>query len=164
MRIEDFIIHSTGKLDRILAECCRQVLEKHDVDPEYWGMVGACVLGTDGRIAWGVNHMLQDGLRDHAEVVAIKNYTSKYGSDSLDGTIIITTLSPCSTDIDQPGGRNCVDYINRHGIKKVWCGWSDAGQVDTDTYKSKHFHVAETRNPKLRTLCQKMAETFLDKQ
>lgn len=165
LRLKDFEIHSTGKLDHILANCCKIVLDKHEQDPEYWGMVGACVLGTGGKIAYGVNHVVdEEGLRDHAEVVALKNYINRYGSSAVDGSIIITTLSPCSTDIDQPGGINCVNYIEGHDIKKVYCGWSDPTQDYTENYKHKHFHIQETRNKKLQELCRRMAATFLGKQ
>lgn len=164
MRLQDFQIHSTKKLDRLLAICCKMVLSKHGRDPEYWGMVGACVLGSGGRIAFGVNHTVDGGMRDHAEVVALKKYVGEYGEEALDGAIVITTLSPCSTAIDQPGNRNCVDYIDSCGIKKVYCGWSDPTQDGTDNYAHKGFHVMETRNGELREICQRMAESFLGKQ
>lgn len=163
MRLKDFQIHSTKKLDRLLAICCKMVLSKHRRNPEYWGMVGACVLGTDGRIAFGVNHQV-DGGRDHAEVVALENYIEKYGAGALDGAVVVTTLSPCSTDIDQPGGRNCVDYLEDCGIKKVYCGWSDPTQDGTDNYLGKSFHVMETRDSQLSSICKEMAQTFLGKQ
>lgn len=164
LRLDDFRIHSKDKLDRILARCCELVFEKHAEDPEYWGMVGACVLGTGGKIAYGVNHIADGSLRDHAEVAAVKNYVQKYGgAGSLNGAIVVTTLSPCSTDIDQPGGINCTEYLEGHGIKKVYCGWSDPGQVDTEVFRHKRFHIQETRNGKLQELCRRMAETFLNK-
>lgn len=164
LRLKDFEIHSTGKLDHILANCCKIVLDKHAEDPDYWGMVGACVLGTGGKFAYGVNHITDGDLRDHAEVAALKNYIRKYGGGSLDGAIVITTLSPCSTDIDQPGGINCTEYLEGHGIKKVYCGWTDPTQDETENYKHKRFHIQETRNAKLQELCRQMAATFLDKQ
>lgn len=162
MRLKDFQIYSTKKLDRILAKCCSLVMDKHREDPDYWGMVGACVLGKDGQIAYGVNHRV-DGGRDHAEVAALKNYIQEYGRGAVDGAIVITTLSPCSQPIDQPGDRNCVDYIEDHGIKKVYCGWSDPTQDNSENYLHKRFHTVETRNEKLKLMCQKMASTFLGK-
>lgn len=161
MNLQDFEIHSVDKLDKILAECCGMVLGKQAEDPEYWGMVGACLIDSAGRMVYGVNHKTAGG-RDHAEVVVVKKYLNRYGGD-LKGAIIVTTLSPCSTETDQPDSRNCTDYIERAGIKKVYCGWSDPTQDSTENYKHKRFHVQETRNPKLRMLCQKLAETFLDK-
>lgn len=162
MRLRDFQIHSIDKLDGILAECCRLVLHRHKENPEYWGAVGACLLGSNNVPVYGVNHVLEDGHRDHAEVDAIKNYLAEFGKEGLEGSILITTLSPCSSDIDQPDGRNCVDYINSHGIKKVYCGYTDPLESITDTYKHKKFHIMETRNPKLRELCAKLRSTFSD--
>lgn len=162
MRLRDFQIHSTDKLDNILAKCCGEVLSHCKEDPEYWGKVGACVIDSKNRAVYGVNH-LTDGGRDHAEVVAIKNYIKQYGDLDPSGAIIVTTLSPCSTPVDQPDDRNCVDFIEEYGIKKVYCGWTDPTQDDTDNYHHKKFHVMETRNPKLRNLCAKLASTFLAK-
>lgn len=137
------------------------VLGKQAEDPEYWGMVAACLIDSAGRMVYGVNHRTAGG-RDHAEVVVVKKYLNRYGGD-LKGAIIVTTLSPCSTETDQPDSRNCTDYIERAGIKKVYCGWSDPTQDSTENYRHKRFHVQETRNQKLRMLCQKLAEIFLDK-
>lgn len=162
MNLQDFQIHSVDKLDRVLAECCGLVLGKQAQDPEYWGMVGACLIDSAGRMVYGVNHRV-DGGRDHAEVVAIKRYLHKWGDRDLTGSIIVTTLSPCSTPVDQPDARNCTDYIERHSIKKVYCGWSDPTQNGTDNYRHKRFHVQETRNPKLRHLCMGFAKTFIGK-
>jgi pyrimidine deaminase RibD-like protein len=138
------------------------VLDNHKKDPEYWGMVGACLLGNKNNPAYGCNHLVGGGLRDHAEVAAYKNYIRKWGRGGLDGAIMITTLSPCSSDIDQPGSRNCTEYINRIGIKKVYCGFKDPTEVDTDAWHSKRFHIMETRNTDLRRLCRGFASTFLD--
>lgn len=162
MPLKDFQIHSTKKLDKILAMCCKNVLDNHAKDPGYWGMVGACVLDGHNNAVFGVNHKMADELRDHAEVAAIKNYIQKFGRDGLKNSIMITTLSPCSTDIDQPGRRNCTDFIERFGIKKVYCGYTDEDQTNTSTYGHKKFHTMETRNPKIKELCQKFASTFLD--
>lgn len=162
MHIDDFKIHSTSKLDSILFQCCRKVIECCEGDPDYWGMVGACVVDNRDRMVYGVNHQT-DGGRCHAEVAAIKKYVAKYGTDDLDGAIIVTTLSPCSTEIDQPGGINCVDYIEDYGIKKVYCGYVDPTQDSSDNYHHKRFHVMETRNRQLHNICRKMADTFLPK-
>lgn len=162
MNISDFQIHSTGKLDSILVECCRKVITNQELDPDYWGMVGACMVDNQNRKVYGVNHKVVDG-RCHAEVAAIKKYIAKYGTSGLDGAIIVTTLSPCSTEIDQPGGVNCVDYIEDYGIKKVYCGYVDPTQDSSSNYHHKRFHVMETRNTQLQNICRKMADTFLPK-
>lgn len=160
MRITELDRPKTGNLDSILAECCRLVIEKNKGGDGYWGMVGACVVDSSGNTVYGVNHEV-DGGRDHAEVVAIKRYIKAHGRGDLDTAVVVTTLSPCSTDIDQPGGRNCVDYIEAFGIKRVYCGYTDPTQDSTDNYMDKGFTVEETGNSKLRLLCKKMAETFL---
>lgn len=162
MNIEDFAIHSTKKLDKILEKCCSLVIEKNSDKPGYWGMVGACVLDGSNNAVFGVNHLVDGELRDHAEVVAIKNYIQAFGRAGLKNAIIITTLSPCTTDTDQPNNRNCTEYINKHGIKKVYCGYVDPTQPADGNGETKKFHTMETRNDKLRAICRKMASTFLD--
>lgn len=160
MKSSDFIIHSPEKLDRLLTECCERVLDLQKRDPEYWGMVGSCVLDMNNHVVFGVNHSVGGGKRDHAEVVAIKNYIKRYGNPPQGG-IIITTLSPCSEDIDQPNHRNCTEYINSLPIKKVYCGYMDPSQRDSEVYRRKRFHLRETHNIRLRELCQRFAGTFL---
>lgn len=160
MKSSDFIIHSPEKLDNLLAECCERVLKLQRQDPEYWGMVGACVLDMDNRVVYGVNHSVGGDKRDHAEVAAVKNYIKRYQKLPESG-IIITTLSPCSEDIDQPNHRNCTDYINRLPIKKVYCGYMDPTQRHSEAYRRKHFHLRETHNDRLRELCRQFADTFL---
>lgn len=161
MSINDFVIHSTKKLDKILEKCCRLVIEKNSSNSEYWGMVGACVLDSSNNAVFGVNHLVDGSLRDHAEVVAIKSYIQEHGKSGLKNAIIITTLSPCSTDTDQPYSRNCTEYINKYGIKKVYCGYVDPTQPNGGSGETKKFHTMETRNKELRNICHKMANTFL---
>jgi pyrimidine deaminase RibD-like protein len=163
MKITDFIITKKPKLDKYLAKCCEMILEKRKEDPNYWGMVAACIIDPDNNTEFGVNHLLDDGTRAHAERVAIDNYTSKYGDKIPQGSIIITTLSPCSTDMDERHGESCTELINNTGVHKVYCGYKDPTQQDDENYKHRHFHVSETRNKKLKLLCQKLADTFLEK-
>lgn len=160
MRLSDYAIHSIPKLDTVLARCCELVLEYRRWDPDYWGMVGSCIIDRHNNHVYGVNHRT-GGKRNHAEVAAIQNYINKYGDPDFGGAIVVTTLSPCTTDIDQPGGINCTEYIADYGIKKVYCGWQDPTQIDNPVYRGKRFHLKETRNPKLRLICEKMAMTFL---
>lgn len=161
MKLSDFTIHSTKKLDKILTKCCELVLEKQQQDSEFWGMVGACVLDHDNRAVFGVNHAVSDGRRSHAERTAVDNYRKKYGKVPP-GCIIITTLSPCSDPMDERYGESCTNLVNSLGIHKVYCGWEDPTQNHSDNYLSKKFHVMETRNKKLQELCKKFASTFLD--
>ncbi len=161
MNLDHFTIYNTDKLDAILAECCQQVMDKHSQDPEYWGMVGACVLDMDNRAVFGVNYLKENGQRCHAERCAIENYTEKYGPVP-EGSIIITTLSPCSGHLDERYGDSCTKLINSCGVHKVYCGYQDPVQINTQAYLRKKFHVKVTRNKKLHDLCGKFANTFLD--
>jgi pyrimidine deaminase RibD-like protein len=160
MKISDFVIHSTDKLDVLLSKCCEHVLDKQKEDKDYWGMVGACVLDPENRIVYGVNHLTSNGTRSHGERSAIDNYTKKYGPVPQ-GSIIITTLSPCSEALAERYGESCTELINSIGVHKVYCGYSDPTQVDSEAYQHKKFHTQETRNEKLKSLCKMLADTFL---
>ena len=161
MRSSDFQIHSTDKLDRILVKLCDAVLKGQNMDEPY-GMVGAAVLDTDNRLVMGLNTPDKNGKRIHAERVAYDNYVELYGTPP-GGSIIITTLSPCSGAIDQHDGVSCTDFINGTKIRKVYCGWKDPTQDDSDAYHRKQFHLAASRNSKIAQLCERFARTFLDK-
>lgn len=161
MKISDFAIHDTDKLDRILANCCEQVIQRQKEDSDYWGMVGACVLDPESRIVYGVNHLMEDGTRSHGERTAIDNYIEKYGPVPK-GSIILTTLSPCSEPLSERHGESCTELINSVGVHKVYCGYSDPTQVDSEIYRHKKFHTQDTRNEKLKSLCKMFADTFLE--
>jgi pyrimidine deaminase RibD-like protein len=161
MRISDFKIHDTEKLDVLLSKCLELLLSKQQEDSEHWGRVAACVLDNDNRAVFGVNYLMPDGTRCHAERAALDAYHKKYG-EVPSGSIILTTLSPCSQDMDERWGSSCTELINGSGIHKVYCGYEDPTQDDSDAYLHKQFHVRETRNPKLRKLCKSIADTFLN--
>lgn len=162
MKSSDFTIHNTKKLDMILSNCCSLILKKQKDNPKYWGMVGSCVIDADNNMVYGVNHFMEDGKRLHAERVATNNYIEKYGKIP-EGSIIVTTLSPCSEPMDERYGVSCTELVNSLGIHKVYCGYEDPTQVDDTVYQHKKFHVMETRNKKLRELCKKFSDTFLNK-
>lgn len=137
------------ELDSILARCCEMVLDGQESDSEFYGMVGACVVYPDGRRIYGVNCATEDGRRVHAERAALERCT-----DADADCIIVTTLSPCNRPMDERSGESCEDLIAHSGIKHVYCGYKDPTQEeDTST---------ETSNPKLKELCKKLADTFLD--
>lgn len=161
MKPQDFQIHSTGKLDKILVKCCELIIKYYQKDPDYWGRVAACVLDPDNNAVFGVNHRASDGTSKHGERVAIENYEKKYGTIP-EGSIIITTLSPCSLGIADRYEESCTDLVANKGVRKVYCGYSDPTQSDSDEYIHKKFHEQETRNEKIRELCKKIADTFLD--
>jgi pyrimidine deaminase RibD-like protein len=141
-------LKSQEELDRILARCCELVLNGQREDPDHWGMVGACVVLPDGEEVYGVNHLDSEGLRVHAERAALERC-----ADISPDCIIVTTLSPCNRPMDERSGESCEDLLASYGITHVYCGYKDPTQ-DADT-------SIETRNPKLRELCKKLADTFL---
>ncbi len=161
MRISDFKIHNTQKLDRILAKLCEMIIDGQKDDPDYYGMVAACVLDTQDEAVCAVNYQKGD-QRVHAEKAAVEKYMNQYG-DIPAGSIIITTLSPCSEMMRERYGDDCTDLIEQIGVHKVYCGYEDPTQDDSSNYMRKTFHVMCTKNEKLKELCKSFADTFLEK-
>jgi pyrimidine deaminase RibD-like protein len=149
--------HNIPKLDRILTRLCEMIVETVKTDPD--GRVAACVLDPDNRAVLRVNYP-RDGRRVHAERAAAEAYHEKYG-EIPSGSIVITTLSPCSEHLDERNGESCTDLLNDLGIKKVFCGYNDPTQVDSENYKNKQFRVLETPNKKIKQLCKNIADTFV---
>lgn len=162
MKISDFAIHSLSKLDRVLTNCCELIIEKHRENAEYYGKVAACVIDPSDNHVYAVNYMSDEGTRVHAERAAVNKYIKKYGELPM-GCLIVTTLSPCSEDMSERYGESCTHLVNELNVHKVYCGYEDPTQNESDAYIHKKFHVMETRNQKLRELCKKFADTFLDK-
>lgn len=142
---------SLEELDKVLANCCEALLDAQAQDSEQFGMVAACVVTPDGDKIYGVNYAREDGTRVHAERAALDRCTN-----ITPDCIIVTTLSPCNRPMSDRHGESCEDLIKESGITQVYCGYRDPTQ-DQDT-------AIETKNPKLRELCQKFADTFLNKQ
>jgi pyrimidine deaminase RibD-like protein len=161
----NYEIHNLEKLDKILVKLCEMVIEGQQEDSKYNGMVAAGVLDPDNNLAAAVNYPHEDGSRVHAERAAMELYVSQYGSSIPEGSIIITTLSPCSehSDITADGryGESCTELINNSTVHKVYCGYQDPSQGD-DQHDERTFTLQETRNPEIRRLCEKFANTFLD--
>ena len=157
----DFEIRNRPKLDRILVELCRLIIKGQNNDPMKYGMVAACVLDPQNRIVFGVNEAAENDTRRHAERVAIDRYVKQYG-EVPDGSIIITTLSPCNeygTEMaDDRYGESCTDLINDSNVKKVYCGYTDPSQ----TNDHEEYTLEETKNGDIKELCKKFADTFLD--
>jgi len=153
-------IHNYEKLDKILNKLCEMVVKGQKSDKDY-GMVAACVLDPDNNIVAGLNMPGKNGKRIHAERVAVEKYEKKYG-EVPEGSIVITTLSPCNESDDETAedreGESCTDYLNIKGIKKVYCGYIDPTQ-DND---QRQFNLMETSNKEIREECKKFADTFLD--
>ena len=144
-------------LDKILLELCHHVIKGQRIDADKYGMVAACVLDPENRRVYGVNEAAEDGTRRHAERVAMDRYVEHY-SDIPEGSIIVTTLSPCNEDMDERYGESCTDLINNSNCRKVYCGYIDP----TQTQDHAKFTIEETAERKIKKLCQQMAATFLN--
>ena len=153
MIIQEILSHQSKTqedLDRILARCCELVLNGQQTDPDYHGMVGACVVLPNGEEVFGVSHKDREGKWIHAERAAL-NACETVSGDCM----IVTTLSPCNSPVDDRAGESCADLIKYYniGLSNVYCGYKDPTQ--------KEDGVEETNNPKLRELCKQLADTFL---
>jgi pyrimidine deaminase RibD-like protein len=157
MKLTDFQIHSHKKLDNILIKLCEMIVEGQKKDSDYYGYVGSCILDPDNNTVYAVNYYNDGYTRVHAERAAIEKYEAKHGKVPQ-GSICITTLSPCSTYhnemADKREGSSCTDLINHSNIRKVYCGYVDPTENDTEAYKHKKYHIEETRNEKIRELCK----------
>jgi pyrimidine deaminase RibD-like protein len=156
MRASDFEIHNYAKLDRILSNLCEMVVRGQKSEKDY-GMVAAAVIDPDNQIVARLNRPGDDGKRIHAEHAAMEDYKNKYGPIP-EGSIVVTTLSPCNAHMDERDGPSCTSIINNSTVKKVYCGYMDPTQ-DDDT---RQFNLMETADRELRTRCKQFADTFLD--
>jgi len=155
----DYELRNYHKLDKYLAELCDLVEQGQQSGKDY-GMVAAGILTLTKPYMSRLNRPGTDG-RIHAEHAVIEDFKKKYGAVP-EGTVIITTLSPCNKHMDERDGPACADIINANGIEKVYCGYMDPTQ-HTGEADHRHYNLIETANEDLRTRCQEMANTFLDK-
>ena len=155
MQLSDFQISNHDKLDAILVRLCEMVIQGQGKNKDL-GMVAAAVLDPDNNCVVGINYPTRDGKRVHGERAAIDSYTARFG-DIPAGSIIITTCSPCSHDMNERDGVNCSDLIDEVGVHKVYAGYQDPTQEPGD----KKYHIEITGNPKIHELCERFAETFL---
>jgi pyrimidine deaminase RibD-like protein len=156
MRAADFQITDHDKLDEILVRLCEMVVEGQYKKKLDLGMVAAAVLDPSNNCVVGINYPTRNGRRVHAERAAIDSYTARFGPVPP-GSIVITTLNPCSHDMAEREGSSCTDLVQQHGIHKVYCGCVDPEQVT----RNKTFHLQATRNSKIQALCKAFANTFL---
>ena len=102
------------------------------------------------------------GDRDvHGERVAIDKYKSKYG-EIPDGSIIITTCSPCTELMPERVGTSCRDLISSTPVHKVYAGYRDPSQETGPGDKTYHLQI--TKNKRIQELCKKFADTWLKRQ
>ena len=153
----DWEFRNIDKLDYVLTSLCRMIIQGQKINSNL-GMVAACVIDPDDRRVFGINYPDNQGLRVHAERAAIENYMKQYGEIPA-GSIIVTTLSPC-TDLEmhERHGGNCADLINNTDVHKVYCGYQDPSQQSADT----DYNLMVTENSKLQSLCKDFADTFLN--
>ena len=158
---DDYEIHDRPKLDKILLELCHHLIKGQQHDPVKYGMVAACVLDSKNRKVFGVNEAAEDGTRRHAERVAMDRYVKNYG-EIPEGSIIITTLSPCNEDdtemADGRYGESCTDLVNKSNCRKVYCGYVDPTQHNDH----EEYTLEESDNEDINRICKKFADTFLE--
>lgn len=156
MRASDFEIRNYNKLDKILSKLC-QLVEKGQSSSKDYGMVAAAVLDPSNQIVARLNRPAGNGKRIHAERAAMEAYEQEYGSIP-EGSIIITTCSPCSEHMEERDGASCTDLINHSIVKNVYCGYIDPTQEE----EHRDFNVMETEDETIRDKCKQFASTFLD--
>ena len=156
MIINEILSHqlkSREELDRILAHCCELVLDGQATDPDFYGLVGACVVFPNGSKVYGVSYYDNTtGRVVHAERAALDR------CDNVNADcVVVTTLSPCNERHDKTAaeryGESCEDLIADAGIEHVYCGYKD--------FTQNHSDSIATENTKLHKLCKKLSDSFL---
>jgi ATP-dependent DNA helicase RecG len=95
---------------------------KHEPRPDgkVLPLVGVVIYKPDGTIQTAYRGELRDG--DHAEYTLLER---KNRSNSLDDSILFTTLEPCSKESRIPPKISCSERIVLARIKEVWIGIAD---------------------------------------
>lgn len=161
MRFLDFAIHNTPKLDEILVRLCDMVVQGQRKDPDLYGVVAACVLDPDNRCVSALNY--RRGKKSvHGERAAIEAYEARFGAIP-EGSIIITTCSPCTESDDHTAdtrvGSSCRDLISSTPVHKVYAGYQDPSQQTGPGNKTYHLKI--TQNSKILQLCKRFADQWL---
>jgi pyrimidine deaminase RibD-like protein len=150
MILNDFTVpktkYSNEQLDAVLVELCEIVLEGQQDNPDFNGMVAAAVIDPKGRLVTGLNY-LYGNYRVHAERAAIDKYEEEYG-EVPQGSIVVTTLSPCSDRMDSRYEESCTDLLNSKRIKLAYCGYNDPTQENIQD----KFITIITENSKIKQL------------
>jgi pyrimidine deaminase RibD-like protein len=157
MKISDFHIVNHDKLDNILVKLCELIIDGQRRDPELYGMVAAAVLDPDQNCVAALNY--RRGNKDvHGERAAIEAYEKRFGQIP-EGSIILTTCSPCTEPIADRLGNSCQDLISSTPVHKVYAGYRDPSQQTGPGNKTYHLQI--TRNKKIQALCRAFADTWL---
>jgi pyrimidine deaminase RibD-like protein len=159
MRLNEFQTVDPNKLDDYLAKLCAMIKKGQQERPEYYGMVAAGILTPKGKFVAKLNYP-KGKSRVHAERAAIEEYTQYHGRIP-EGSIMITTLSPCNEEDDKTAhtrhGMSCTNLINHHGFRHVYCGYKDP----TQDHDHGDYKEVITKNTQLKEICKKIAWTFL---
>lgn len=158
MKISDFQIVNHDKLDDILVRLCEMVIEGQRRDPDLYGVVASCVLDPNNNAVAALNYR-QGDRSVHGERAAIEAYNQRFG-EIPEGSIILTTCSPCSEPMPDRVGDSCTDLINSTPVHKVYAGYRDPSQ---ETRSGKTYHLQITKNKKIQALCKAFADTWLNK-
>lgn len=157
MKISDFQIVNHDKLDNILVRLCELVIDGQRRDPDLYGMVAAAVLDPDNNCVAALNY--RTGNKDvHGERAAIDAYHARFG-EIPEGSIILTTCSPCTEPMPERAGESCKDLISSTPVHKVYAGYRDPSQQTFGGDKTYHLQI--TRNKKIQALCRAFADTWL---
>ena len=160
MKISDFQITNHDRLDNLLVRLCEMVVEGQKRDPDLYGMVASCVLDPNNNCVAALNYR-QGDRSVHGERAAIEAYNQRFG-EIPEGSIILTTCSPCSEPMPDRVGDSCTDLINSTPVHKVYAGYRDPSQ---QTYGGdKTYHLQITKNKKIQELCKAFADTWLNDQ
>jgi pyrimidine deaminase RibD-like protein len=161
MRASDFHIVNHDKLDSILVKLCEMVVQGQKKNPNFYSMVAAAVLDPNNNCVAALNYRVDDGKCVHGERAAIDAYHERFGKIP-EGSIILTTCSPCSEFDDHTAdgrvGSSCTDLINSTAVHKVYAGYRDPSQ---DARSDKRFHLQITKNKRIQELCKAFADTWL---
>ena len=160
MKSSEFEIINHEKLDHYLYKLCKELVFAQKVKPEYYGWVAAGILDPRNRFIWAINIPASEGDRLHAEPAAMQKYQATYG-DIPKGSILLTTLSPCSEFMNDRDGPSCTEMVNNSPIRKVYCGFMDPTQGESEAYQNKQFSLMATKNKKIEEICKSFAEEFL---
>jgi len=160
MKISDFQIVNHAKLDRILVRLCELVIDGQRKDPDLYGMVAAAVLDPDNNCVVALNYQKPEG-DVHGERAAIDAYRERFG-EIPEGSIILTTCSPCTEPMPERYGDSCKDLISSTPVHKVYAGYRDPSQQTFGGDKTYHLQI--TRNKKIQELCRAFADTWLKDQ
>ena len=157
MILADFQISNHDKLDGILVRLCEMVIAGQKKNPDRYGMVASAVLDPDNNCVAALNHQTDSG-DVHGERAAMAAYYKQFGAIP-EGSIILTTCSPCTEPMPERVGASCKDLISSTPVHKVYAGYRDPSQRTEAGDKTYHLQI--TRNKKIQELCRAFADTWL---